>query len=488
MKKMRNILLLLLAVIGFEACQPVTNHDKIQLKFNSDGTFKIAQFTDLHFVDGSPNSMKTEATIKYVLETEKPDVAILTGDQAIDMPSGNIWPEIARIFEEAQTPFAIVFGNHDAETITKDSAFLLLERSPYFIGEKGPETIAGVGNYVLEVRSQTSDRTTALLYCFDSNDYTRNNKFGYYDWIHYDQIEWYRQQSRKYTQSNNNKPLPALAFFHIPLQEYGNVAGQSTIVGTKGEGIASGEINSGMFASFVEMQDVEGVFVGHDHNNDYIGITYGIALAFGRVTGADAYGEMERGARIIELNEDKPGFFNTWIRVPSGVEHRYYYPSGLTDDQEKDRIYLPAQPVNPTKNGVAYSYYEGKFQSVDEITSLQATQTGTLDNFSIKEANLEDGFAYEFRTWIKIPQKGLYRFYTFSDDGSKLYIDGQLVVDNDGSHGEENVGGTLALEEGFHDLHLLYFEDYMGQTLEVRFSGKNILETLIPDEFLYLPE
>jgi endonuclease/exonuclease/phosphatase family metal-dependent hydrolase len=322
---MKHTFLFLLAAIGLVACRPAT--DKVQLKYNTDGTFKIAQFTDMHFIDGSPNSAKTEATIKYVLETEKPDVAILTGDQVIDRPSKNVWPEIARIFEEARTPFAVVFGNHDAETITKDSVFDILSQSPYFIGERGPEDIYGIGNYILEVRSRTSNKPAALLYCIDSNDYTRNDKLGHYDWIHYDQIAWYRQQSKRYAQANNNQPLPALAFFHIPLQEYANIAGKEATVGTQGEDIFYGKINSGMFASFVDMQDVMGVFVGHDHDNDYIGMTFDITLAFGRVTGADAYGKLERGARIIELYEDKPGIFTTWIRVPSGVEHKYYHPS-----------------------------------------------------------------------------------------------------------------------------------------------------------------
>jgi hypothetical protein len=243
-----------------------------------------------------------------------------------------------------------------------------------------------------------------------------------------------------------------------------------------------------MFASFVEMKDVQGVFVGHDHNNDYIGITSGIALAFGRVGGTDAYGYLERGARIIELNEDRPRCFTTWIRVPSGVEQRFYYPSGLTGDQEKNSVYLPAQSVEPATNGVAYRYYEGKFQSVDEISQAAVVQNGTLPNFSIREAAAEDDFAYEFRTLIRIPERGVYRFHLFSDDGSRLYVDGQTTVDNDGSHGEERTTGDVALEAGFHDLRVLYFEDYMGQTLEVELSTKDMAKALIPAGWLYLPE
>lgn len=62
-----------------------------------------------------------------------------------------------------------------------------------------------------------------------------------------------------------------------------------------------------------------GVFAGHDHDNDYLGINKGIVLGYGRVTGADAYGELTRGARIIELYEGKFRF-DTWITTPSGRE------------------------------------------------------------------------------------------------------------------------------------------------------------------------
>ncbi|MDR0688364.1 MAG: metallophosphatase, partial [Prevotellaceae bacterium] len=91
-------------------------------------------------------------------------------------------------------------------------------------------------------------------------------------------------------------------------------------------------------------------------------------------------------------------------------------------------------------------------------------------------------------TWIKIPDTGLYRFYTFSDDGSTLYIDGQPVVSNDGSHSKRYAYGTVALNAGFHDLRLRYFEDHMGQTLKVGLLSKSIPETPIPDEWLYVPE
>ena len=74
-----------------------------------------------------------------------------------------------------------------------------------------------------------------------------------------------------------------------------------------------------------EMKDVMGVFVGHDHHNDFIGQECGIALAYGRVTGYDADSDLERGARIIELQENQFSF-TSWITTPKGSEYCYHYP------------------------------------------------------------------------------------------------------------------------------------------------------------------
>ena len=113
---------------------------------------------------------------------------------------------------------------------------------------------------------------------------------------------------------------------------------------------------------------------------------------------------------------------------------------------------------------------------------------GVMANFSIKQAPSKDYFAYEYRALVNIVDKGVYRFYTFSDDGSMLYIDGQLVVDNDGGHSARRAEGKIALEKGLHEVRLLYFENYMGEELEVGYSGKHIEESIIPDNMLFLPD
>ncbi len=478
--KMLNILFLIFAVL---VVQPLSAQKNIQLKFGKEHTFKIAQFTDIHWENNSPECAKTIETIQFVLNVENPDLVILTGDIVTDVPAREGWLALTKTFVDAKVPFAVTLGNHDAEPeISRDQIFELLETLPYFVGSKGPE-LYGCGNYALSVKSSDGKSVASAIYCLDSNDYPKDKMIGHYDWIRYDQIGWHRATSDQYTAQNKGFPLPALMFFHIPIPEYNSVAGKETTIGVKNEGVASSDINSGLFASLVEKKDVMGVFVGHDHENNYIGIHHEIALAFGQVTGADAYGDLERGSRIIELHEGEFSF-NTWIRTRSGSQYQYNYPSGLATD-ESNIEYLKSTTVKNSKQGVSYNYFEGNFKLTSELAAAKTLKSGTLKNISLEPAALRDSFAFEFNAFLKIPKKGVYRFYTYSDDGSKLFIDGKEVVNNDGSHGAKRVDGKIALEEGYHDFKLLYFEDYMGSELEVGFSSIGIRECKIPDEFLF---
>jgi hypothetical protein len=455
------------------------------LKFNSAGEFKIAQFTDLHINPASAEGCsQTEATIRSIVEQEHPDIAILTGDIVTDDPAIEGWKAVVNLFNDIKIPFTIEMGNHDAEYLTKDEIFDFVMQSPYYVGDKGKAEIFGCGNCTLPVYG-ADNNVAAVIYCIDSNDYQPNKDLGKYDWIHFDQIEWYRQQSKQYTDANNGSPVPALAFFHIALPEFAELADDPNRFGTQNEGIASPRINSGMFASFVEMGDVMGVFVGHDHDNDYIGTVRNIALGFGRETGADAYGDFVRGARIINLREGKRQF-DTYVATPQGREGTYYYPSQLNSVEEKTASYLPAVVAKVGKNGVKYSYYEGRFKHIADLDSSTALKQGTMPYPSIAGAAVDDHFGYVFDALISIAERGIYRFYTYSDDGSVLYIDGNEVVNNDGGHSARRADGKIALEPGLHRIKVKYFEDYMGQELEIGYSSRTITECAIPADILYI--
>jgi len=468
-------------------CSPTSAPEKYHLQFNENGKIKIAQFTDLHLAQGEPTLVKTLETVNTVLAAEKPDVVVITGDVVWRYPDRTPWTTLTKVFEEAKTPFAIVFGNHDGESnteITRSEIMDILLLSPYFIGEKGPADIDGVGNYIVPVYDR-DNKVVALLYCFDSNSYATNPELSGYEPIHFDQITWYRRQSEKHTAENNGKPLPALAFFHIPLQEYGQVAERLFPAAPRRE-TTGPSYNTGLFGSFLEKKDVMGVFAGHLHGNDFIGIEKYIALGYGRVTGWGAGANLERGARIIELYEGE-FVFDTWLRTAQGVEQGFNFPTGITSADEDTMTYLPAKEAKPEKQGIAYTYYEGRFGSVRNIDPTKKMSEGVMSNFTIPEDPAKDYFAFDFHTLIRIPERGIYKFYTISDDDSQIYIDGQLVVNKPASS-IARVEGKVALEAGFHDLKVLYYEDTQGQFLEVGYASKHIRSRKLPDEILFVPE
>ena len=225
---MKKVMTLLLVLLGWMSTTGYAQKPTFAFK---DGKFKVVQFTDLHWTPRSPGCAETEATIRAVLKAEQPALAVLSGDVVTDDPAREGWEAVVNLFNELKMPFVVTMGNHDAEYLAKDDIYDFLMQSPYYVGKKGPKDIKGCGNCVLPVQG-ADGKAEAVLYFLDSNDYQPEKLYGAYDWIHFDQIAWYRDQSARFTQANGGQPLPALAFFHIPLQEYGEIVGDNKTYGS----------------------------------------------------------------------------------------------------------------------------------------------------------------------------------------------------------------------------------------------------------------
>jgi hypothetical protein len=296
---------------------------KESLTFRLDGTFTIAQFTDLHWKNGGEEDQRSYNLMRTILHKENPDLVVFTGDvihsEECDNPFDSFRNAI-KVVDEYRIPWTVVFGNHDAEVgVTREQLMQIAKESSTCLAEAGPSEINGIGNYVLDVQSSKQGRAAAALYHLDSGSYARFQPKGY-DWIHHSQIDWYREQSQRLRQLNDGQPMPSLAFFHIPLPEYKEVWDYHTCYGDNYEGVGCPDINSGLVASMLEMGDMQGVFVGHDHINDYEGVFKGIRLCYGRAMGYSSYGKagFPRGARLIQLKEGIQGF-SSWIHLDDGT-------------------------------------------------------------------------------------------------------------------------------------------------------------------------
>jgi len=333
--RLRSILLgALMSLVAVLSAANAASAEEIQLKFDRAGRFKIVQFTDLHLHEGGDKDRQTLALIGEVLDLEKPQLVVLTGDilsgaarrqETVALAAGPM--------AERKIPWAVALGNHDDEwpkeiDKPKDRRGLMemFVRQPCSVSKMGPAEIFGVSNYYLPIHDADGTRKKWVLYMLDSNAYASKKELGTYDWIRTDQIAWYSQTSKALAQERDGKPYPALAFFHIPLleYEYALTDAQADVVGHRHEGVACPRINSGLFAAMLERGDVKGTFVGHDHVSDYEAQYRGIRLIYGRATGFDTYGRdgFPRGGRVIQLEENGETF-TTWLRLQGGDKVQY---------------------------------------------------------------------------------------------------------------------------------------------------------------------
>ncbi len=461
-----------------------TNKQNIKLKFNSEGKFKIVQLTDIHWKNKSDKCDSTLSILGSVLDVEKPDLVVFTGDIATSDNQKVAYDRVSKLVIDRKIPWAFIIGNHDHEHDMKRKDIIpYLQKKPYFLGCNGPDDVFGYGNYVLPILSSKGNTSAAQLYFFDSNAYVKDKAYGYYDWIRFSQIKWYREQSEKLKKLNGGKVLPSLAFFHIPLPEYNEVYNTGNVMGEKNESVCSSEVNSGLFSSLIEMGDVMGVFVGHDHDNDYIGVLRNIALAYGGVSGLDAYGSFDRGGRVIELYEGKRKF-DSWIRTLKGKQLVYHYPHNDLYPTDST-VYLPSIELKSPQKGVNFKYYEGQFLSAKDILSESPKKSGTLKNFSIDGAEVEQNFGFDFNSYISIPEKAIYKITTTSDDGTILWLDDKEIINDDGSHSEHEKTAAVALDKGFHKVNVLFFNGMGGSKFKLGITSLNMQFDMIPDFLLY---
>ena len=138
------------------------------LKFNPDKKFKIVQFTDVHWVPGNPASEEAAERMNEVLDAEKPDLVIYTGDLIFAKPASEgldkaLEPTISR-----HIPFAVTWGNHDDEQdMNRTELSEYVEKKVGCLNTR-TEGISGVSNFVLPVQASTGNTEAAVLYIFDS--------------------------------------------------------------------------------------------------------------------------------------------------------------------------------------------------------------------------------------------------------------------------------------------------------------------------------
>lgn len=277
------------------------------MEFKND-SFKIVQFTDTHFgnLPHHRDDIRTFNLINQILRLEKPDLIVHTGDIMWSegvKDSSKVFQIVMEHFDKYDIPFAITFGNHDSEEgITRKELREIYDKHVKNKVEKEDVFIIDdKESYVIRLRDNNED--IAILYIIDSGDF---DKYGYgiYDWNSPEQVEWFRKTSQKYKKNDGVKR--GIVFQHIPLPEYWQ-SKNNIIYGLQeetNEPISAPKINTGLFANMLLNGETWGMIVGHDHENNFDSSLYGIHLAYANSSGYQAYGDLPKGATVIEISKN----------------------------------------------------------------------------------------------------------------------------------------------------------------------------------------
>lgn len=168
------------------------------------------------------------------------------------------------------------------------------------------------------------------------------------------------------------------------------------------------------------------------------------------------------------------------------VRARAYRP-GITASGESSAKYQAGplrSSVAETKPGLEYSAYEGSWDHLPDFDRLTPVKTGRAKHFGLEVKPREHAYGLRFSGYISVPADGVYTFSTVSDDGSRMWVDGQIVADNDGQHTKTEVKSSIALQKGKHRIQLIYFESQGEYGLEAWFEGPDVKKQRIPESLL----
>lgn len=131
---------------------------------------------------------------------------------------------------------------------------------------------------------------------------------------------------------------------------------------------------------------------------------------------------------------------------------------------------LPAASVANLQPDLAYKVYAGNWDNVPDFSSLTPESNGTFGSIGVDKWPLREYFGLDISGYLNVPSDGVYNFELSSDDGSKLVIDGQTVVDNDGLHSMTAKTGSIALAKGLHAIRIGYFNKTGGLGLQLQWG------------------
>ncbi len=160
---------------------------------------------------------------------------------------------------------------------------------------------------------------------------------------------------------------------------------------------------------------------------------------------------------------------------------------GFTQNYDSSLVSVSnVQYVDPRYNGLDYWTYSGDWKVLPDFTTLTHEKQGVVYTPTLERIDTPAGnYAVLYKGFLNIIKAGEYTLYLRSNDGSRLSLADQVVVNNDGVHGTEQKLGTIQLDAGFSPFELAYFQSSGGASLQVYIQGPDMIKQPLPANLLY---
>ncbi len=162
-----------------------------------------------------------------------------------------------------------------------------------------------------------------------------------------------------------------------------------------------------------------------------------------------------------------------FLKDPAAIRPSGRMPSlNLNDKESRDLAsFLVSDSTRSARPNINYRVYHGVWENPPDFSTMKPVSTGTSQGFDLSVAGREDAFGIQFEGYWNVEQEGTYQFYLSSDDGSRLYLDDELIA---------RYGGPFTkvpprvIPKGVHKIRVDYVEAFGEQNLTLEFQGRGI--------------
>jgi len=228
-------------------------------------------------------------------------------------------------------------------------------------------------------------------------------------------------------------------------------------------------------------------------------LAFSAAGVVGTITGTEVYLVTPPGVATNNLAPTFTLSYGATSDFASGVARDFSNPVFYTitsSDGQTSQVYTVTIVSSDWRPGLVADFYDlgfgpGSMPNYDSLTPAQTSIVSQINYPSTNGAfpgmpqNIVNNFGLRFTGALYVETAGTYTIFIESDDGSKLWLNNALLINNDGQHGMVERSATVTLAAGYHPLRIEYFEASGGAGVILRWSGPGITKQVVPASALW---